>query len=367
MKNKLFIISLILSLTLYMFISRLGILNDYSQTELELINPLLEELNKEEKVSKLDLQFYKTVKKTTIYNINNIPIINNNYSPYEVLVVGDSTVLMGLSPNIVKQTSHMNVGFFTFPAMKLNVELLYFIGKFRDRYMTSNHIILFAFDPNFIFVKADSEQDNKDLEVLIRYPEKKLNSYKCLFCNSTDKNYKNMLEKKIKQLFSYFYFDPPAIRFYHFFIEEYISYKSYKQNQVDTEHSNRGQRYRVKDGSMFIHKLNPNIIRKTDPPNLIQINDKETSWMKQAMIELKLEPIFWVPLTSDISIRRKLLSTYQQVFSDYTVIDANSLLDEGDIVEAQNRTHLANLGAIKQSQLLGSWLKQHRVKSTKKK
>jgi len=357
MKERFFIIALITSVILFMVVSKLKLVEPYSQSEIVVINPLLNEVIRQEKIKGLNLDFYKRIEKTSNYDIDDIPIFQNTSYPFEALIVGDSSVLMGLSPGVVNQVSSKNVGFFAFPAMKLNLDLLNFVALFKHKYMTKDSIVIMVFDPKFLLVSADERQDHSELEFLIKHADLYLSPKTCVFCTASDNRHKKFIEKSIKDIFSLIYFDSAAIRFYHFLIEKYVSKRAYKQNKVDTKDSLRGARYSVKDGSIFIHKTLPNKIVKSQPPKLVKVDTSKIVWMKNSFQELNIKPIFWVPLTTDERIRQKLLSIYHRVFPGYDVLDANTFVKEGEVVEAQNRTHLANLGAIKQSEFLGNWLK----------
>ena len=146
-------------------------------------------------------------------------------------------------------------------------------------------------------------------------------------------------------------------RFYHFLIEDFVSNRAYKQHKIDNKDSNRGARFVAQDGSILIHKTNPKKVVKLQDPELLQLDLEVINWMTAEIYRLSLDPIFWVPLTSDKQLRVRLISIYNQKFSEYEILDANKMLKQGEVVDAQNRTHLANLGSIKQSMLMGNWIK----------
>ena len=199
MKFAAFIFALITSLVLYMTISQSGITNPSTQSEPIVENPFLNVIKQLEKENEIDLEFYKKVKKTINYDTVDIPVINNFSAPYDVLVVGDSSILMGVSSNVVNQVAGKNVGFFSFPAMKLNMELLHFISFFRENYMTKNPQIILAFDPKFLLVNADDIQEHEGLGSLIREPERGFRPTSfCLFCVSAKSN--NTWQSKVLKI-----------------------------------------------------------------------------------------------------------------------------------------------------------------------
>lgn len=360
MKDIIFIIALIASFLLSVLGTPIFINTENNEMATTIVNPLYEDIENFGNKFELDLGYTKNIKYGSTFNPDQINFINNSHNNYDVIIIGDSSVYMGLSNEVLNQFTNKKVGFFSFPALGVTQSLINFIDLIKQHKLKKNGTLMLMFNHTFWLKGYYSQQENQQMDRLINKPNVFTKPSNCFFCRQRQNLYFDNFTYKLKHFFVLGDISLPYLNFYHPFIEKFIAPIAFKKKKLNAKEKLKGARFLIENNIVFIHQINPTIIKKKKPfQSLPTLLNSDLQLVRDDFANRKIQFGFVVPLTTDDNIRLMLNRIYHSYFSDMPLIDMNGLLPTSWEVDAQNRTHMSNLGSFKQSILLGSWINRY--------
>ncbi len=329
-------------------------LNQSPDAEL-LVNPKYDEFVVLGQALGIDTAFTEKLKPGWEFRPEDIGVLEDSNTRYDVMIIGDSSVAFGISPAITSSISRKNIGVFSFPAMAVTKNLMTFTNNLSKNKLNENGEIIMMFDPKFWLKGYTGKQESPALEQLILS-----HSFEnCVYCQSGLKQYEQSKEAFFHQKTISSYFTLPELDFYSQVIEPVIAPKINQKKRLNQQgHKRDEKRFFIEKNHVLIVKEETNKILR--PHQGITGKPKYISRLKQFMTDLKqanLSITVVLPLTYDLKIYQQMCDVTASLGNAVHVIDLNQSLPDGWEIEMQNRTHMANTGIIKQSYLLGQSLR----------
>ena len=325
-------------------------------------NPIKTELDTFANQHQLDLSSFDSIRYGRFYQPEDLLSLSTKPKSLDVLIFGDSSVMMGLIPEVVKQSTGLNIGYFHYPALTVNESLFNLIEYTTAHLLKEQGVVIFMFNRNFWSKGFYTQQENQTLEEIVQNPQLHftLDTTDCLFCPQTQLAYTEAINSSSRSIPFIGSLEPLSVPFYNLFLEQHISPKAYKRRLKNKKQDGEHAHFLIEPNTVFIYKKNAvEISKRQQPESLGPLKSNHLTKIAEAMTRIKHPVVVALPLTTEDSMFVFFQQLQQQYFSKHLLMDMNALLPPDWIVDAKNRTHLANLGAFQQSLLMAKWLKRY--------
>ncbi len=323
--------------------------------DIRINNPLNKEFLKWGKSVGVDVSFCEKLTPGWEYLPSEINLLRPKKDVYDVIIFGDSSVSYGVSPSVLKQVSNKKIGFFSYPALGVSDKLIDFIRRVSKEKLSEKGVVIMMFDPDFWLKGYNQPQNSSALEKIISEHTFKT----CLFCKSSFLQYEKAKQTFFNQNKVSEYFSLPKLDFYEPYIEPIVAPKTNKQKlNRRNKQKNNEKRFFIEKNHVLILKENPN--KLSGPFKNISGKPVYKNHLDAFLSEIDETGLSFVmvfPLTHDKGIYKKLINLEASMQGKVPAINLNLSLPDGWVIDMQNRTHMANLGILQQSYLLGQKLK----------
>jgi len=305
-------------------------------------NPMYQEFEKIAKSHNLNLSFTKMawaqkgrepqVWGPNSYKVNTI--FTEKPKSIDILFIGDCTIAWGMIPRVIEQMTGKKVAMYAYASNVLTVTTTKLFQKIADYYLKDDGILIYSFS-NWALQKDTNFLGTSQKE----YDE---------IVNWTESDFRKFAEQDKQKMYK----------------EAFAQYVANKGDREKLAKQNRGIEYLRWDMDS-ITEYSPSFSLKSIHSEVMpKLLTRFGALQNNADAASKVFPgekIFMVPLYSGdthyLASRTVYYSYYQRL--GFKVADMGLYMPKEDAYTMENHRHMANVGGLQMSILVGKWVKQY--------
>ena len=326
----------------------------------EFPNPFWKEVSEIGSAHGLDLSAYRTVRASLGFALEDVPALTSPPASFDYLVIGDSTASWGLIEGVVEQVSGARVAVFAYESLLPNVDMVPALERVVSRSLKpGGTVVLFLSDWTLAAMPFEPQRKPFTQELVSlgdagfhrRFGG--LASHSQWFTTEDLRDHTAALEWTITAR------NPLADR-------------ALPRLHTSTEEGLGGAPYAPAGPGLgfFAWEGNLRVMHAPyDAKRYERARFQTGAWRwpqvrmnAAALLTLSDRLVFAVPLCDREPLAEAIRENYRQLFADGAELaDIHGMRDPEEPYEFSDKTHVRNLGALKQSILLGTWLRRHRA------
>lgn len=328
-------------------------------------NPYFAKMNKVAKRHGVNLEQLRVLQRGRGFKLDDSRLFDLEDRQLDVLIVGDSSAVWGVSPSVVSTVSGLRVGIFAYEQAWPTKNFMATVETLGKTYLAENGLVLLCFAPQGWDRPHRARQGNSSLQRLTAMDTQQLEHFiaqkrhPSLFSDAAMAEHWESVEAAVEELPVLGPAQLPNLALYATWVEPWIAPKTARAARANAEDAAHTFYFWDEWNSVleFCSSCKYELPRDQPPKG-----KKPTKRMAVAAKEASKLPHrlgFLITFYGDARRSAKLRGLYErELASRAALVDLEAMWPAKLKVGTQGGSHVANEGALYQSLLLGEWLKR---------